>query len=280
MSLALRDGATIASALREAAGRIESSEARSLLAHVLSVPRAQLVAHPERALEQEVAGRFAALVARRAAGEPVAYILGEREFWGLALCVSPAVLIPRPETELLVERALELLHDGAPRRVLDLGTGSGAVAIAIARERPRARLVATDVSADALDVARHNARRHGVSITFALGDWFEALADEQFDLIVSNPPYVASSDAHLARGDVRFEPRVALDGGDDGVECIRRIAREAYTRLAPGGRLALEHGFDQGAACRDVLLGAGYADVKGFTDLSGHPRACVGRRAC
>jgi release factor glutamine methyltransferase len=279
VSLALRDPVTIASALRVAAARIGAFEARLLLAHVLAEPRSHLVAHPERTLGGADLGRFHGLVERRAAGEPIAYIVGEREFWGLTLRVSPAVLIPRPETELLVERALEMLPDGTPRSVLELGTGSGAVAITIARERPQARVVATDASADALAVARDNARRHGVPVSFMRGDWFAPVGDGPFDLIVSNPPYVASADAHLSRGDVRFEPRIALDGGRDGLDCIRRIALEAYARLAPGGWLALEHGFDQDAACRDLLTGAGYEAVRDCVDLSGQPRVCVGRRA-
>jgi release factor glutamine methyltransferase len=279
VNLALRDPVTIAAALREAAGRIDASEARLFLAHVLAEPRARLVAHPERVLDGTARERFAALVARRADGEPVAYIVGEREFWGLALRVTPAVLIPRPETELLVERALHALPDGAPCSVLELGTGSGAVAVAIARERRQARVVATDASADALAVARDNARRHGAAISFACGDWFAAAGEERFDLIVTNPPYVASADPHLSQGDVRFEPRIALDGGSDGLDCIRRIAREARRHLAPDGWLAFEHGYDQHPACRELLLDAGYTDVQDFADLSGQPRACVGRRA-
>jgi release factor glutamine methyltransferase len=279
MSLALRHPVTIASALREAAARIPASEARLLLAHALAAPRSHLVAHPERALERVAHDRFDAFVERRAGGEPVAYIVGEREFWALALRVSPAVLIPRPETELLVERALEVLPDAAPSAVLELGTGSGAVAIAIARERPRARVLATDVSADALLVARDNAQRHGVTASFVAGDWLAPVGEARFDLIVSNPPYVPSADAHLGRGDVRFEPRVALDGGRDGLDCIGRIALDAYSRLAPGGWLALEHGFDQGAACRSLLTDAGYEGVRDWVDLSGQPRVCMGRRA-
>lgn len=279
MSAILR-ASTLGSALREAARRIEASEARLLLAHALGVPRSHLVAHPERALDPEAERRYAALVGRRAAGEPVAYIVGEREFRGLALRVTPAVLIPRPETELLVERALALLPEGAAADVLDLGTGSGAVAVAIAIARPRARVLATDASAEALEVARENARRHGAGVELARGDWLAAVRPERrFDAIVSNPPYVASGDPHLARGDLRFEPRAALDGGRDGLECIGRIAREARMRLAPGGWLALEHGFDQGDACRALLAETGYEDVRDFADLAGLPRVCVGRSA-
>ncbi len=279
MSVALRS-VTIDSALRDASRSIDPSEARLLLAHALGVARSHLVAHAERALAPDEEHRYAALVARRAAGEPVAYVVGEREFWGLPLRVTPAVLIPRPETEMLVERALAMVPERSPLAVLDLGTGSGAVAIAIARERPSARVLATDASARALEVARDNARRHGARVELALGDWLAAASPERrFDLIVSNPPYVASGDPHLARGDVRFEPRAALDGGRDGLDCIRRIAREARARLAPGGWLALEHGFDQADSCRALLAEAGYQDVRDFDDLAGRPRVCVGRNA-
>ncbi|HEY6864619.1 MAG TPA: peptide chain release factor N(5)-glutamine methyltransferase, partial [Burkholderiales bacterium] len=257
----------------------DAAEARLLLAHALGVTRAQLVAHVERALAPADERRFTALVERRASGEPVAYIVGEREFWGLALRVSPAVLIPRPETELLVERALALLPEAAGHAILDLGTGSGALAIALARERPRARVVASDVSAEALEIARENARTHGTTMRFALGDWLAAVGPgERFEMIVSNPPYVASGDPHLALGDLRFEPRGALDGGGDGLDCIRRIARAARAHLVPGGWLLLEHGYDQAGACRELLADAGYRELQDYRDLAGHPRVCAGRR--
>jgi release factor glutamine methyltransferase len=279
VSVALHDRLTVASALRDAAARIEASEACLLLGHALGVPRSSLVAHPERTLDGSSQERFSALVARRVAGEPVAYIVGEREFWSMALRVTPAVLIPRPETELLVERALALVPQGTACSALEPGTGSGAVAIAISRERPRARVVATDLSEDALAVARFNAARHGAVVEFARGDWLAALGERRFDLIVCNPPYVASGDPHLALGDLRFEPRIALDGGRDGLDCIRRVALEAYTRLEPDGWLVLEHGYDQGSACRDILAHRGYEDIRDFTDLAGRPRVCVGRSA-
>jgi release factor glutamine methyltransferase len=279
VSVELNDPVTVAAALRGAADRIDPSEARLLLAHALAVPRADLVAHPERVLDEGARGRFAALAARRAAGEPIAYIVGEREFWGLALRVTPAVLIPRPETELLVERALERLPEDEPARVLELGTGGGAVAIALARERPRLRVVATDVSEDALALARENAARHGVALELVRGDWLAPVGAERFRMIVSNPPYIASSDPHLARGDLRFEPRAALAGGHDGLDCIRRIVREAGAHLEPGGWLLLEHGYDQGGRCRELFAAAGYADVHDFADLAGQPRVCAGRKA-
>jgi len=280
VSVALRAPATVASALADAAQRLDASEARLLLAHALGASRAQLVAHPERTLAGAVPDRFAALVARRAAGEPIAYLVGEREFWSLALHVTPAVLIPRPETEALIERALERLPRSEACSVLELGTGSGAIAIALARERPQARIVATDISEEALAVARDNAARHGVDIAFVRGDWLDAVgAGRRFDLVVSNPPYVCTRDPHLGRGDLRFEPRVALDGGDDGLDCIRRIVREAREHLSPGGWLALEHGHDQAPACREILVAAGYGAVESCVDLAGLPRVCVGRRA-
>jgi release factor glutamine methyltransferase len=278
VSVALRGPGTLGSALQEAARRIDASDARLLLAYALGVTRSHLVAHADRVLASAHEAHFARLVERRAAGEPAAYIVGEREFWGLALHVTPAVLIPRPETELLVERALALLPEAAAPEVLELGTGSGAVAVALARERPRARIVATDVSAEALEVARANAERHGARIAFAHGDWLAPVAQGSFDLIVSNPPYVASGDPHLARGDLRFEPRAALDGGRDGLDCIRRIVREAREHLAAaGGWLLLEHGYDQEQACLELLSGAGYRETRDFADLSGRPRACAGR---
>jgi release factor glutamine methyltransferase len=280
VKLEVRDRATVAVSLRGASERIDTSEARLLLGYALGVARSGLIAHPERVLDEHARARFAELVARRAAGEPIAYIVCEREFWGLPLRVTPAVLIPRPETELLVERVLEQIPDDAAEvSVLDLGTGSGAVAIAIARERPKARVVATDLSEDALAVARENAARHGAAISFARGDWFAPAGADRFDVIVSNPPYVASGDPHLSRGDVRFEPRGALDGGPDGLDCIRRIVCEGRAHLRPGGWLAIEHGYDQAPACRELLVRAGYDDVRGHDDLAGQPRACVARTA-
>jgi release factor glutamine methyltransferase len=189
--------------------------------------------------------------------------------------VTPEVLIPRPETERLVQLALERLP--APARALELGTGSGAIAIALATERPGLGIVvATDGSEAALALARRNARDHGVEIAFVLSDWFDALGPEQFDLIVSNPPYVAAGDAHLERGDVRFEPRLALVGGGDGLACIREIAVRAQNRLRPGGWLLMEHGYDQGDRCVKLLSTLGYAAVTDFHDLAGWPRACAG----
>jgi release factor glutamine methyltransferase len=271
---AVETGATIGSLLRESG--LPRLEAELLLCSILGCERVRLIAHAEEAIDPSRARSAHARFARRRTGEPVSYITGLREFYGLALRVTPEVLIPRPETERLVELAFERLPLGAPARVLELGTGSGAIAIALASERPGLGIVATDVSEAALAVARRNARDHGADIDFVLSDWFAALGTEQFDLIVSNPPYVAAGDAHLEQGDVRFEPRLALIGGEDGLACIREIAERARNRLRPGGGLLLEHGYDQGDRCVDLFSSLGYAEVADFHDLAGWPRACAG----
>ncbi len=270
---AVETGATIGGLLRESG--LPRLEAELLLCSLLGCERVRLIARAEEAVDSSRARSAHARFARRRAGEPVSYITGWREFYGLALRVNPEVLIPRPETERLVELALERLP--APARVLELGTGSGAIAIALATERPGLGIVATDVSEAALALARRNARDHGVEIAFVLSDWFDALGPEQFDLIVANPPYVAAGDAHLERGDVRFEPRLALVGSEDGLDCIRKIAADARTRLRVGGWLLLEHAYDQKDRCVELLLELGYADVGDFQDLAGWPRVCAGR---
>ena len=252
-------------------------DAALLLAHILGTTRARLLAHSEVALEPTAAERYAALIARRVAGEPLAYLTGRREFWSLELAVTPAVLVPRPETELLVERALALCPASATGAV-DLGTGSGAVALALAAERPRWRITATDVSAAALAVARANARRLGLAVEFREGDWFAPLAGRRFDLAVSNPPYVAAGDPALAAGALAHEPRLALTPGADALACLRAIVRAAPHHLEPGGWLLLEHGATQGAALRAELVAAGFAHVRSHRDLAGHERMTEGQR--
>jgi len=254
-------------------------EAELLLLHVLGRERGWLFAHATDLLDADGQAAFAALLQRRIAGEPVAYLLGRRGFWTLDMAVSPDTLIPRPETERLVELALERLPEGEPLRVADLGTGSGAIALALASERPQARVLATDMSAGALAVAAENARRHALgNVEFRQGSWHAPLAGERFDLIASNPPYIASDDPHLARGDLRFEPASALASGQDGLDDIRVIVAGAAGHLLPGGWLLLEHGWDQGAAIRALLEAAGLVEVETVVDLEQRDRVSLGRR--
>ena len=269
---------TIAMLLRHSA--IDAVDARVLLRTTLGVSDAHLIAHASDALAADHAEKFAALVARRAAGEPVAYLVGEREFYGRTFAVSPAVLIPRPETELLVELTLERLPRNEAKRVLDLGTGSGCIAISIALERHTAQLTATDKSAAALTLARQNAQQLGArNVAFKTGDWFDALHEdrgEKYDLIVSNPPYVAEGDAHLAQGDLRFEPASALSASLDGYACLNAIVDGARAHLNRGAWLLMEHGHDQAAGCRDRLRAAGYGEVQSWRDLAGIERVSGG----
>ena len=253
-------------------------DAEILLAQALGRARAWVRAHGDEAVPPDVGARFDDVMHRRRDGEPIAYLVGEREFWSLAFAVTPAVLIPRPETEVLVAAALETVDDGPDIAIADLGTGSGAVAIALSTARPAWRVVATDCAPDALAVARANGSRHGSRVAFHLGDWCAALAREQFNLIVSNPPYVADKDPHLSRGDVRFEPRGALAAGADGLDCIRKIAACAPAHLVPGGWLLLEHGYDQADAVADLLVAAGFREIRRWQDLGGVDRVSGGRR--
>ena len=253
------------------------TEARVLLAHALRVERAWIVAHGRDPVADAEERAAEALFARRRAGEPIAYLTGEREFCSLSLHVTPSVLIPRPETELVVEQALTVIAGRSTPKVLDLGTGSGAIAVAIAHARRDAQVCASDASAAALAVASRNASRHAVAVRFVQGDWFIALAEERFDVIASNPPYIAEGDPHLAQGDLRFEPQAALLGGPDGMDCIRTIAAAARMHLTPGGWLVFEHGYDQGPACVRLLVGLGYTNVVDTQDLSSLPRVCKGQ---
>ncbi|MBA2077706.1 protein-(glutamine-N5) methyltransferase, release factor-specific [Rhodanobacter sp. PCA2] len=267
--------------LRAAANRLgERADAEALLLHALGQSRGWLFAHADDAVDMEVQTAFEALVARREAGEPVAYLTGRRGFWTLELEVTPATLIPRPETELLVELALERLTRDAAAGVADLGTGSGAIALAIASECPQAQVLATDASADALAVARRNAQRLGVgNLRFAQGDWLAPLAGQRFALIVSNPPYIEAADPHLAQGDLRFEPASALASGADGLDDIRRIVAGAPGHLDADGWLLFEHGWNQGAAARALLREAGYVQVFTAQDLEARDRVSGGRWA-
>lgn len=265
-------------ALAWARGLIPLSEARLLMQHVLGVSRVALMAYPELPMAESERGEFEALVGRRQAGEPVAYLLGQREFYGRSFRVGPDVLIPRPETELLVELALARACTGS--RILDLGTGSGAVAVTLALERPDTEVTAVEVSAGALALARSNAETLGAKVIFLHGSWFEPLpADARFDLIVSNPPYVAPGDPHLSQGDLRFEPSSALVGQGDGLGDIRLIIAGAAKHLRPGGWLLFEHGYDQAEPCRGLLSAAGLAQVQSWQDLAGIARVSGGRAA-
>jgi len=281
---------TIQSALKQDAARLTEAlaldfsgariEVQSLLRLVLNVSRAYLLTHPERCLNDSEQTRYAELLQRRLLGEPIAYILGEREFFGLMFKVTPATLIPRPETELLVELALQRLPQDKPCRVLDLGTGSGAIALSIAHSRPDVEVVAVDASTEALAVARENAQRLNINnAAFVQSDWYAALDAQRFDLIVSNPPYVAPGDPHLQQGDLRFEPLSALASSGDGLDDIRHIVSRARTHLYPGGWLLLEHGYDQAARVRELMQQAGYSAVFSACDLAGIERASGGRLA-
>jgi release factor glutamine methyltransferase len=257
-------------------------DAQVLMAHILGRNRAWLAAHGDDLVPRTQADAFFALARRRREGEPVAYLTGTREFWGLPLAVSAAVLIPRPETEAVVEIALSRLPADREARVLDLGTGCGAIALAIAHERPRAQLLATDVSLAALAVARDNAQRLGIAnVEFLQSDWYADVPQTWrgglFDVIASNPPYIVAGDPHLADGDLRHEPAGALSPGGDGLAAFRRIVDGARERLAPGGTLVVEHGFDQADAVRALFDAAGFIDILAKRDLAGIPRVVAGR---
>lgn len=259
-------------------------DAEVLLCHVLGVERAWLYTWGDREADDAAVGRLRELVARRAAGEPVAYLTGEREFWGLRLATDPSTLIPRPDTETLVEAAL-VLAQAPGGRLLDLGTGSGAIALAFASERPDWRVLGLDIRPEAVALAQRNAERLALAnAEFGESDWFAALADEsgdtqRFAIIVSNPPYIAEDDPHLAAGDVRFEPRSALVADDAGLADLCYLVKRARQHLQPGGWLLLEHGWGQAAAVREALVAAGYGEVASRRDLGGHERVSLGKKA-
>jgi len=270
--------ATVAQALDQARGcGVAMLDARLMLGRLLGRTPTQLIARDEERLGPEEAARWADWLARRAGGEPLAYLLGEKEFHGLMLEVTPDVLVPRPETELLVDWAVELLVSRvAPAALIDLGTGSGAIALAVKRAHPRAAVTATDASAAALGVARRNARRLGLEVDFLETSWWLGLDGRRFSIAAANPPYVRDGDAALAA--LRHEPRTALTPGGDGLAALREIIAGAPAHLAPGGWLLLEHGFDQAAEVRALLGEAGLEAVETRPDLAGHPRATGGRR--
>jgi release factor glutamine methyltransferase len=260
---------TVQEALRASA--LEAREARLLLAAATGFSETAVLAFPEKDLPRESEKSYLEFVSRRAGGEPIAYILGRKEFYGVELLVNPAVLIPRPETELLVDLALQRDFSKA----VDLGTGCGAIALAVKRNRPRAGVLAVEASAAALQVAKRNAVKLGLEVEFRHGRWFEPVAGERFDLIVSNPPYVAARDPHLAG--LRYEPAAALVSGSDGLDAIREIVRQAPAHLVDGGWLLLEHGMGQDAAVRDLLRLAGLEEIATWPDLAGIPRVSGGR---
>lgn len=279
----MRNEPDIAALLRELNDRLDGVsesprlDAEILLARAIDMPRAYLFAHPEDVPDAGARGRLETSVARRLAGEPMAYITGIREFWSMTLAVTPATLVPRPETEILVERALMSIPRRAAGRVLDLGTGSGAVALAIARERPLAEVVAVDISPDAVAVAELNARELKLAnVTVIEGDWIAPVSAERFDVVVSNPPYVCDDDPALDK--LAFEPRDALAAGADGLASLRILARDCARVLKPGGLLALEHGADQQAAVDALLRRHGWVELDCQSDYAGQPRVSSARR--
>lgn len=271
-----QDGASLRTALTLTASEARI-EVQILLQRALHVARAYLLAHPEQMLDAGQQAAYDAMLQRRMQGEPIAHILGEREFFGLNFKITPATLIPRPDTELLVELALQRIPQQGLARVLDLGTGSGAIALAIAHHRPEAEVTAVDASEAALAVAQENARCLGISnVHFLLSDWFAAIGNQRYQLIISNPPYIAEGDVHLAEGDVRFEPLSALASGRNGLEDIRWIIAQAGNFLEEGAYLLLEHGYDQARSVRELLLQNGYRDVFSARDIAGIERVSGG----
>jgi release factor glutamine methyltransferase len=270
---------TVEAALNQAHDRCERIDQRMLLAHAMARPIAWLLAHPEALLSEQENQLYSEHLERRQNGEPIAYLIGEKEFHGLSFEVTPAVLIPRPETELLVDRLLEAFPAGVSGKVVDLGTGSGVIAVTLACRRPLLDIVAVDRDEAALEVAIRNAERMGVrnKIEFRLGRWFSNLKEEQFDAVVSNPPYIAAQDQHLSEGDLRFEPKGALVGGPDGLLDLAAIIDLSPSHLSLGGLLALEHGYDQAGVVRRLMEMAGFVNVQSALDIAGIERVTAGR---
>jgi len=253
-------------------------ESQLLLQHILNVNRAWLIAHENDSLPADIQARFDALVQRRLNGEPMAYILGSREFYGLDLNVTPATLIPRPDTEILVDAALKKIPADIALQILDLGTGTGAIALAIAHQRPHAHVTAVDASQAALDIAISNSKKLGIAnISFVLSDWFSALNQDKFDVIASNPPYIEAGDSHLNQGDLRFEPVTALASGADGLDDIRRIIDGCLIHLKPQGWLMFEHGYNQAAAVAELMAQAGLVNIETLRDFGGNERVTAGK---
>lgn len=267
---------TVAQGLLQAAGRVPRSEARLLLAAVICKPKEFLITHPEYTFSDAQTSLFASYLERAQTGEPIPYIVGTQEFWGRPFHVTPATLIPRPDTETLIEEALAFLKDLEAPRVLDLGTGSGCIAVTLALECPKAQVWACDKSSSALSVAQANARALGASVMFVESNWFSAFADEKFDLIVSNPPYIEENDEHLKA--LCFEPISALTSGTDGLDDIRILAADAPKHLREHGSIIVEHGYNQGESVAAIFRSAGFASVRTVRDLGDNPRLCCALR--
>jgi release factor glutamine methyltransferase len=276
--MTLNDAIVAATAQLQNSSPTPALDAQVLLAHSLGQNRTYIIAHARDTLDADTKNRFEQLLAQRVEGTPVAYLTGEQEFWSLPIQVTGDTLIPRPETELLVELALEKIPDKKSVSVADIGTGSGAIALAIASERKNIRVVASDISPAALRVARGNAESLQLTNTeFVEGPLFDPFGDKKFDLVVSNPPYIPESDPHLNEGDVRFEPRSSLAAGVDGLDVIRRICEDAGRHLLPGGWLMIEHGYDQEASVESLFRLAGFNEIECYRDLAGQPRVTIGR---
>jgi len=275
--------ATISELLQKAEQRINPSDtarldAEILLCDVMQFNRSKIYAHPQQLIPDDKSVLFKSLIEQRRQGHPIAHLTGKKEFWSLELAISKETLIPRPETECLVETALRMIPDEVSFSILDLGTGSGAVAIAIASERPNSKIVATDINSDALDLAKENANTHQLNnIQFLFSDWYKSIPSQSFDLIVSNPPYIKQNDEHLSQGDVRFEPELALAAGADGMQAINMILENAKRYLASDAYLLIEHGYDQKSLVQDAFLKRDFRQVKTFQDLSGQDRITHGQ---
>ena len=277
--MTLNDAIVAATAQLKNSSPTPALDAQVLLAHSLGQDRTYVIAHARDDLDTDTQKRFEQLVTKRLGGTPVAYLTGKQEFWSLPIMVTVDTLIPRPETELLVELALEKIPEYENSSILDIGTGSGAIAIAIANERENASVVASDSSAQAIEVAMRNANQLELdNIKFVEGATFDPLVNKIFDLVVSNPPYVPENDPHLTQGDVRFEPRSALAAGHDGLDVIRQIVEQAIDYLVPQGWLMIEHGYDQESAVEKLFERAGFEEIECYRDLSGQPRVTIGRR--